>query len=58
MVLKPWLKLICGIFAIVPAMAIAADDSHSTMRDGFNQDLQQLLQQRVAAPPPYTGSSR
>jgi beta-lactamase class A len=48
MVFKSWLKLACGIFAIAPAMAIAADTSHPTMRDGFNRDLQQLLQQRVA----------
>ncbi len=49
MVLKSWLKMVCGIVAIAPAMAIAADVSYPVMRDGFNQNLQQLLQQRVAS---------
>ena len=49
MVLKSWLKLVCGFFVIAPAMAIAADASHPMMRDGFDRNLQQLLQQHVAS---------
>lgn len=48
MVFKSWLKLLIASLAIAPVMAIA-DDVHPAMRDGYNQDLQQMLQQRIAS---------
>ena len=49
MVFKSWLKLLTAAVIIAPTMAVAADDAHPAMRDGYNQDLQQMLQQRIAS---------
>ena len=49
MVIKSWLKLFAAALAIAPAMAIAADADHPAIRDGYNRDMQQMLQQRIAS---------
>ena len=49
MVITSRLKIFAAALVIAPAMAVAADDSRSAIRDGIDRDMQQMLHQSIAS---------